>query len=153
MYTILKFISPLLNLENIMFKPTTKVIVIDDFKTMRKLVIQSLSTCGLTNVVEAEDAADALPIIEAAVKSPEPFGLVVSDWNMPKMQGIDLLKKVRASEATKALPFLLVTAEAEQKNIVEALQAGVSNYIVKPFSPATFKEKITAIYKKHFPNG
>lgn len=136
-----------------MFKPTTKVMVVDDFKTMRKLVIQSLSVCGLTNVVEAEDGAAALPLIEAASKASDPFGLVVSDWNMPNMQGIELLKKVRAQEATKALPFLLVTAEAEQKNIIEAVQAGVSNYIVKPFSPATFKEKLLAVYKKHFPNG
>lgn len=134
-----------------MFPAKTKVLVVDDFKTMRKIVISGLSPLGLTNVVEADDGATAWPIIEAAAASNEPIGLVVSDWNMPKMQGIDLLKKVRAFDKTKNLPFMLVTAEAEQKNIIEALQAGVSNYIVKPFSPATLTEKLGAVWKKHNP--
>lgn len=134
-----------------MFAPTTKVLVVDDFKTMRKLVINSLAHCGLTNVQEADDGLTALPMIEEALAKGEPFGLVVSDWNMPKMQGIDLLKKVRANEKLKTLPFLLVTAEAEQKNIMEAIKEGVSNYVVKPFAPNTFQEKLTAVFKKHNP--
>ncbi len=134
-----------------MFAPTTRVLVVDDFKTMRKLVMNSLAQLGLTNVTEADDGATAWPLIEEALVKNDPFGLVISDWNMPHMQGIDLLKKVRAHEKLKSLPFVLVTAEAEQKNIVEALKIGVSNYIVKPFAPNTFAEKLTAVYKKHNP--
>jgi two-component system chemotaxis response regulator CheY len=134
-----------------MFPPNTRILVVDDFKTMRKLVIGALGTLGLTSVVEAEDGSIAWPLIEQSAKDGQPFGLVVSDWNMPQMQGIELLKKVRAhaDAAVKKTPFILVTAEAEQKNIVEAVQAGVSNYIVKPFSPAAFGEKVAAVYKKH----
>ena len=134
-----------------MFPPNTKVLVVDDFKTMRKLVINALSTMGITSVVESEDAADAWPLVEQSYAKNEPFGLIVSDWNMPKMQGIDFLRKVRENAASKDIPFLMVTAEAEQKNIIEAVKIGVSNYIVKPFSPATFKEKVEQVWKKHHP--
>ena len=134
-----------------MFASTTKVMVVDDFKTMRKIVINSLAGLGITNVVEAEDGADALPVIEKAAQDGAPFGLIISDWNMPKMQGIELLKKVRENPLLKNTPFLMVTAEAEQKNILEAVKVGVSNYIVKPFSPQIFQEKLTAVYKKHNP--
>jgi len=118
---------------------------------MRKLVIGALAALGLLKVSEAEDGAVAWPLIEQAAAEGDPFQLIVSDWNMPQMQGIELLKKVRGSEnaAVKKTPFILVTAEAEQKNIVEAVQAGVSNYIVKPFSPAAFGEKVAAVFKKH----
>ncbi len=132
-----------------MFAPKTKVLVIDDFKTMRKIVINALKTMGLENVTESEDAADALPLIEQAAKNNEPFELIVSDWNMPKMKGIELLKKVRENPSTQKTPFLLVTAEAEQANILEAVKLGVSNYVVKPFSPQVFAEKIQAVYQKH----
>lgn len=132
-----------------MFTPTTKVLVVDDFKTMRKLVSQALLAMGLKEVTEAEDAADALPLVESAAQAGQPFGLIVSDWNMPKMQGIEFLKKVRANPATKGTPFLIVTAEAEQKNILEAIQAGVSSYVIKPFNQQTFSEKVMATYKKH----
>ncbi len=134
-----------------MFKPTTKVLVVDDFKTMRKIVINALSALGLTLVTEADDGATAWPLVEEAAAKNEPFGLIVSGWNMPKMPGIELLRNVRANPATKDTPFVLVTAEAEQKNIIEALKFGVSNYIVKPFSPASFGEKIAAVYKKYNP--
>jgi len=123
--------------------------VIDDFKTMRKIVINALSQIGLTNVTESPDAADALPLIESAAKEGQPFDLIVSDWNMPKMQGIELLKRVRQNPITAKTAFLLVTAEAEQKNIIEAVTAGVSNYIVKPFSPQVLAEKLKAAYEKH----
>lgn len=134
-----------------MFAPTTRVLVVDDFKTMRKIVINALAGIKLTQVTEADDGATAWPLIEEALAKNEPFGLIVSDWNMPKMQGIELLKKVRGNEALKHTPFLMVTAEAETKNIMEAVTVGVSNYIVKPFSPATFVEKLTVVYKKHNP--
>jgi two-component system, chemotaxis family, chemotaxis protein CheY len=131
-----------------MFDPETKVLVVDDFKTMRKIVIGALGTCGLKNVTEAEDGIHAWPLIEAAAKEGAPFGLVVSDWNMPQLSGLELLRKVRALESTRKTPFVLVTAEAEQKNILEAVQAGVSNYVVKPFTPATFKEKLEQVHSK-----
>lgn len=131
-----------------MFDPETKVLVVDDFKTMRKIVIGALGTCGLKNVMEADDGMSAWPLIEAAAKEDAPFGLVVSDWNMPQLSGIELLRKVRGSAPTSKTPFVLVTAEAEQKNILEAVQAGVSNYVVKPFTPATFKEKLEQVYSK-----
>lgn len=120
---------------------------------MRKLVMGALTGLGLTQLQEADDGATAWPLIEEAAKSGAPFGLIISDWNMPQLQGIELLKKVRAhaDAKVKATPFILVTAEAEQKNIVEAVKAGVSNYIVKPFTPAAFGEKILAVYKKHNP--
>jgi len=131
-----------------MFDPETKVLVVDDFKTMRKIVIGALGTCGLKNVTEAEDGINAWPLIEAAVKEGTPFGLIVSDWNMPQLSGLELLRKVRGLESTRKTPFVLVTAEAEQKNILEAVQAGVSNYVVKPFTPATFKEKLEQVHSK-----
>jgi len=131
-----------------MFDPDTKVLVVDDFKTMRKIVIGALGACGLKNFTEADDGIHAWPLIEAAAKEGAPFGLVVSDWNMPQLSGIELLKKVRGTESTRATPFVLVTAEAEQKNILEAVQAGVSNYVVKPFTPATFKVKLEQVYAK-----
>jgi len=131
-----------------MFDPSTKVLVVDDFKTMRKIVIGALGACGLKNITEAEDGVFAWPLIEAAAKEGKPFGLVVSDWNMPTLSGLELLKKVRATEATRSTPFVLVTAEAEQKNILEAVQAGVSNYVVKPFTTATFKVKLEQVFVK-----
>lgn len=131
-----------------MFNPETKVLVVDDFKTMRKIVMGALKTCGLTNITEADDGATALPLIKEAVQKGEPFGLVVSDWNMPIMKGIDLLRAVRSAPETKPTPFVLVTAEAEQANIIEAVQAGVSNYIVKPFTAAAFQEKLEAVHRK-----
>lgn len=132
-----------------MFESKSRILVIDDFKTMRKIITNVLKSLNLENVVESEDAADALPIIESAKQSSQPFDLIISDWNMPKMKGIELLKKVRENPALANTPFLLVTAEAEQGNIVEAVKLGVSGYIVKPFSPAVLSEKLEAIYKKH----
>lgn len=132
-----------------MFPSDTKVLVVDDFKTMRKIVMAALKSCGLENVVEADDGATAWPLFEEAAASESPFSLVISDWNMPKMQGIDLLKKVRTHPAGKGVPFVLVTAEAEQSNILQAVQAGVSNYIVKPFSPADLQKKLEQVYAKY----
>jgi two-component system chemotaxis response regulator CheY len=133
-----------------MFSGTTKVLVVDDMRTMRKIVTATLQQCGFKEIVEADDGATAWPLLEQAAATDKPFGLVLSDWNMPKMPGIELLKKVRghASPALKTLPFLLVTAEAEQKNIIEAVQAGVSNYVVKPFSPAQLQDKLNQVQKK-----
>ncbi len=120
-----------------------RILVVDDFKSMRDLVRNVLKKAGFTNIVDAEDGEEAWKIIEK-----DWVELVVSDWNMPNMPGIDLLKKVRASEAYKDLPFLMVTAEGLKDNVVVAIQAGVSGYIVKPFSPATVEQKIKKIFDK-----
>jgi two-component system chemotaxis response regulator CheY len=135
-----------------MFPPNTKVLVVDDMLTMRKLVSRCLKDLGFTDITEADDGETAWPLLEAGATGKTPaFQLIVSDWNMPKLTGLGLLKKVRAHEAMKNLPFLFVTAEAEKHQIIEAIQAGVSNYITKPFTPATMKEKLGAVWTKHHP--
>ncbi|MEI8346858.1 MAG: response regulator [Pseudomonadota bacterium] len=123
-----------------------KILVVDDMSTMRKIIRAMLIKCGFKTVVETDDGATAWPIIQDAVTNGVPFDFIISDWNMPQMSGLDLLKKVRALDTTKKIPFLMVTAEAEQANVVTAVQAGVSNYIVKPFSQQTLKEKIDKIF-------
>jgi len=133
-----------------MFPPNTKVLVVDDMLTMRKLVRRCLKDLGFTDVTEADDGETAWPLLESGASgSSTPFQLVVSDWNMPKVTGLALLKRVRGHEAMKNLPFLFVTAEGEKQQIVEAIQSGVSNYIIKPFTPATMKEKLVAVWTKH----
>ncbi|EQD23986.1 MAG: chemotaxis response regulator CheY [Nitrospirae bacterium] len=120
-----------------------KVLVVDDFSTMRRIVKNTLRQIGFTNIEEAEDGQRAYDRLIV-----EKFDFVVSDWNMPNMTGIDLLRKVRATPQIKDIPFLMVTAEAKQENIVEAIKAGVSNYIVKPFTVATLDEKVKKIFKE-----
>ena len=120
-----------------------KVLVVDDFSTMRRIVKNPLRQIGFTNIEEAEDGQKAYDRLIV-----EKFDFVVSDWNMPNMTGIDLLRKVRATPQIKDIPFLMVTAEAKQENIVEAIKAGVSNYIVKPFTVATLDEKVKKIFKE-----
>ena len=120
-----------------------KVLIVDDFSTMRRIVKNTLRQIGFTNIEEAEDGQKAYDRLIV-----EKFDFVVSDWNMPNMTGIDLLRKVRATPQIKDIPFLMVTAEAKQENIVEAIKAGVSNYIVKPFTVATLDEKVKKIFKE-----
>lgn len=134
-----------------MFPNTTKFLVVDDFATMRKIIKKVLSELGYTNIEEADDGASALPMIQEAKAKGEPYGFIISDWNMPKMQGIDLLKACKLDPGLKSTPFMLVTAESEQKHIVEAAKAGVSDYVVKPFNSATLKAKMEKVYAKHFP--
>jgi two-component system chemotaxis response regulator CheY len=119
------------------------ILIVDDFPTMRKIVKTVLKQLGYSNITEAEDGAEGLGIL----KSNSGIQFVVSDWNMPNMTGIELLKEVRSNPKLKHLPFLMVTAEADKENIVEAVKSGVSNYIVKPFNAATMKEKIEKIFK------
>lgn len=134
-----------------MFDPNTRILVVDDFATMRKIIRKVLSELGYTQVDEADDGATALPLVKQAVADGKPYGFVISDWNMPKMLGIDLLRACRLDPHTKTLPFMLVTAESEQKHIMEAATAGVSDYVVKPFNAATLKEKMQKVHQKHFP--
>jgi two-component system chemotaxis response regulator CheY len=126
-----------------MSDPKMKFLVVDDFSTMRRIVRNLLKELGFTNVDEAEDGVIALQ----KLKSSE-FDFVVSDWNMPNMTGIELLRAMRADPGLKHLPLLMITAEAKKENIIEAAQAGASGYIVKPFTAATLSEKLTKIFEK-----
>jgi len=126
-----------------MFNLKIKVLVVDDFPTMRRIVKNLLKQLGFENIDEAEDGAQALGKLKAGG-----YGLVVSDWNMPVMEGIDLLKHVREDEALKTMPFLMVTAEAEKDKVITAIKAGVDNYVVKPFTAEVLKEKLEKIADK-----
>lgn len=133
----------------VMPKKDIRILIVDDFPTMRKIVKSVLKQLGYENIAEAEDGQQALNTLSAAITKDNKctFEFVVSDWNMPNMTGIELLKAVRAHASLKHLPFLMITAEADKDNIVEAVKSGVSNYIVKPFNAATMKEKIDKIFK------
>lgn len=131
-----------------MFSPETKFLVVDDFATMRKIIKKVLGELGYKNVIEAEDGKPALEILKESSRSSEPINFVISDWNMPGMTGFDLLKAVRSDDSLKTLPFMLVTAESEQKNIIEAAKAGVSDYVVKPFNASTLRVKLESVYAR-----
>lgn len=126
-----------------MSDPKMKFLVVDDFSTMRRIVRNLLKELGYTNVDEAEDGAIALQKLQAGG-----FDFVVSDWNMPNMDGLTLLQTVRATPNLKHLPVLMITAEAKKENIIAAAQAGASGYIVKPFTAATLSEKLQKIFEK-----
>ncbi len=126
-----------------MADPNTKFLVVDDFSTMRRIVRNLLKELGYSNVDEAEDGVIALSKLKS-----EHFDFVVSDWNMPNMDGLTLLQTIRADSALSSLPVLMVTAEAKKENIIAAAQAGANGYIVKPFTAATLDEKLTKIFEK-----
>jgi two-component system, chemotaxis family, chemotaxis protein CheY len=125
-----------------------KILVVDDMATMRKIIHNMLVQEGFQNVGDADDGETAWEALTNATKDSAPFEFIISDWNMPKMSGITLLQKVREDETMKEIPFLMVTAESEQGNVVTAVKAGVSNFIVKPFSSKVLKEKIEKIFDK-----
>ncbi|MBT2774528.1 chemotaxis response regulator CheY [Halomonas sp. ISL-60] len=118
-------------------------LVVDDFPTMRRIVRSLLKELGFTNVDEAEDGQDALNKLRAGK-----FEFVVSDWNMPNLDGLEMLKEIRQDDALKNLPVLMVTAEAKKENIIAAAQAGANGYVVKPFTAATLEEKLNKIFDK-----
>ena len=118
-----------------------KVLVVDDFATMRRIVKGVLKQLGFSDIIEAEDGDLAFKELKR-----EKIGLIVSDWNMPNMTGLDLLKAVKEDASLKDIPFLMVTAEGQKENVIQAVQAGVSNYIVKPFTPETFSAKLEKIF-------
>lgn len=120
-----------------------KILIVDDFSTMRRIIKNLLNDLGFTNTQEADDGITALPMLKA-----NDFDFLVTDWNMPGMTGIDLLKEVRADERLASLPVLLVTAEAKRDQIVEAAQAGVNGYVVKPFTAAVLSEKIEKVFER-----
>jgi two-component system, chemotaxis family, chemotaxis protein CheY len=117
------------------------ILIVDDYKTMLRIVRGLLNQLGFTNIDEATDGTMAWDMVQK-----KPYGLIVSDWNMEPMSGYEFLKLVRTNEATKKLPFVMVTAESKTENIIAAKQAGVSNYIVKPFNGQTLKQKLEAVF-------
>ncbi len=121
-----------------------KFLVVDDFSTMRRIVRNLLKELGYTNVDEAEDGVVALQRLKGGT-----FQFVITDWNMPNMTGIELLKAIRADAGLKHLPVLMITAEAKKENIIEAAQSGASGYIVKPFTAGTLEEKMGKIFEKY----
>ncbi len=126
-----------------MFDPNMKILVVDDFSTMRKIVRNVLKQLGYSNIEEAEDGAQAYSKLKEGS-----FQFVVSDWNMPNLDGLEMLKKIRSDPDLKDLPVLMVTAEAEKDKVIAAIKAGVNNYIVKPFTAETLKQKMEQIYER-----
>lgn len=126
-----------------MANPNTKFLVVDDFSTMRRIVRNLLKELGYANVDEAEDGVVALSKLKGG-----DFEFVVSDWNMPNMDGLTLLQTIRADPTLASLPVLMVTAEAKKENIIAAAQAGANGYIVKPFTAVTLDEKLAKIFEK-----
>lgn len=122
-------------------QPGMSILVVDDFSTMRRIIKGLLQDLGFSNITEAADGLTALSLLKAGN-----FDLLITDWNMPGMQGVELLRQVRADERMKKLPVLMLTAEAKREQIVAAAQAGVSGYVIKPFTAATLREKIDKIF-------
>jgi two-component system chemotaxis response regulator CheY len=120
-----------------------KILVVDDFSTMRRIIKNLLKDLGFANIQEADDGNTALPLLQQG-----DFDFVVTDWNMPGMQGIDLLRAIRADANLKHIPVLMVTAEAKKEQIVAAAQAGVNGYVIKPFTAGTLKEKLAKIFER-----
>ena len=118
-----------------------KILVVDDFATMRRIVKNILTQLGFKNIIEADDGTTAMKLLHQ-----EKIDLIISDWNMPKMSGLELLKSVRAEPSWAKIPFIMVTAEAQQDNIILAVKAKVSQYIVKPFTADTLGEKIQKMF-------
>ena len=118
----------------------TKILVVDDFSTMRRIIKNILKQLGYTDICEADNGVAGLEVLKT-----ENIGLIISDWNMPEMSGIEFLKAVRANDAWKNMPFLMVTAEGKKEQVLEAVKHRVSNYIVKPFTAETLMEKLNKI--------
>ncbi len=121
--------------------PNMTILCVDDFSTMRRIIKTLLKQLGFKNILEADDGSTALQVLQS-----QKIDFVISDWNMPKMTGLDLLKTIRSADDWRNMPFLMVTAEAEKESIIAAVQAGVSNYVVKPFKAEVLKEKIEKIF-------
>lgn len=117
-----------------------KVMIVDDFATMRKIIKNILAQLGFKDVIEADDGTTALELLKK-----QKVDLIISDWNMPKMSGLELLKAVRSNENLKSIKFVMVTAESQKENVIEAIRNGVNQYVVKPFTPQVLKEKLEKI--------
>ncbi|MDZ4661931.1 MAG: response regulator [Pseudomonadota bacterium] len=128
-----------------------KFLIVDDLQSMRWIIIKRLKEIGFTSFLEANDGDVALETLRKRVKEENPLEFIISDWNMPNMKGIDLLKEVRKDAALKELPFLMVTAEADQEQMQEALDAGADAYAFKPFTPKELKDKLMTVLQKRNP--
>jgi two-component system chemotaxis response regulator CheY len=143
MSTILSFSIIVRTLPEVVLDKKMKILVVDDFSTMRRIIKNLLKDLGFANIQEADDGNTALPMLQQG-----DFDFVVTDWNMPGMEGIDLLRAIRADANLKHIPVLMVTAEAKKEQIVAAAQAGVNGYVIKPFTAATLKEKLAKIFQR-----
>ena len=132
-----------------MFPPETRILIIDDMPTIRELLKGQLKNMGFKVILEAADGEAGMKVLINNNSSKTPVNLVISDWNMPKMSGLELLKQCRASNEWKDLPFVLLTSEAERDQVTEAVLAGVSQYVVKPFAAMVFEEKLKTVWVKH----
>lgn len=132
-----------------MFPTSTRFLLVDDYSTMRKVMKKILNDMGYFITFEAVDGKNAYEILIEQHAKNQPIDFIISDWNMPNLLGIDLLKKCRQTSEFKSIHFMLVTAESEGDQIKDAIKSGVSEYILKPFSPAKIKDKIESIYKKN----
>lgn len=130
-----------------MFSKETKILVVDDMSIMRKLVRKYLAEMGFQNVTEATNGLEAWTALEKASVEPKPFDLVISDWNMPVMTGLDFLKKIRATDSTKSVPFVLLTAESESGQVAAIASLGVHAYITKPFTVETLRTKLNQVWQ------
>ncbi len=118
-----------------------KILIVDDFATMRRIIKGALKQLGFKNIIEAEDGSDAITLLKK-----EKVDLILSDWNMPKMSGLEFLKEVRSNESLKQTPFIMVTAEGQKDSVVDAIKSGVTNYIIKPFTPEILGEKLKKVF-------
>jgi two-component system, chemotaxis family, chemotaxis protein CheY len=134
-----------------MFSPDTRILVADDMPTIRDLVKGQLKNMGFKTILEAADGEQAMQVLISNNQAGTPIQLVISDWNMPKMTGLEFLKQVRASSEWANLPFVLLTSESERDQVTEAILAGVSQYVVKPFAAKIFEEKLKGVWAKHNP--
>jgi two-component system chemotaxis response regulator CheY len=135
--------------QEVSLAPTLKILIVDDMPSLRKVMRVTLASIGLKNVLEAEDGDQAWDVIQAEAKGNDPFELIISDINMPKCNGITLLKMVRASETFKDIPVLMVTTESEKDAIMSAIGEGANNYILKPYTKEIVKEKLVAIFSNY----
>ncbi|MCB9230014.1 MAG: response regulator [Deltaproteobacteria bacterium] len=125
-----------------------RVLVVDDMKSMRMAVKKKLKVLDITDITEADDGSTAWSAIEDSIGSSQPFAMILSDWNMPNTSGIELLAKVRSDPRTKQIPFVLVTAESEKDQVMQAVKLGVTTYLTKPFTQETFNEKMDQVFRK-----
>ncbi len=132
-----------------MFPATTRILIVDDMPTIRDLVKNHLRAMGFKNTIEAEDGELALKCMIDQNNKGEPIEMVICDWNMPKMKGLDLLKQIRATSEWQNLPFVMLTSETDRESVTEAVLAGVSQYIVKPFAAKIFEDKLKTVWAKH----
>jgi len=131
-----------------MFPPKTRILVVDDMGPLRAIVKGQLKDLGFTDILEASDGHRAIEVLKTEFLKGQPVQLILSDWNMPVMNGLDFLKAVRSKEQFRTLPFLMVTAEADRESVLAAIKAGASNYIVKPFPPAVLDQKLQIMAQK-----